>query len=276
LRDSNWEDFLGDPNFPEKAMASPRGLKIRYFQGLYKQYSRLAFTHIEDRPIAIAGLENRLRTAYGTKGGYGIFDDGRTGGLFHRSLLWRRGDDEISLERIHVPRGSSENRQVPLAVPTWSWMAYKGGIDYLDPPFKQVDWEKNDIHPPWTKRNENGSGERSRDALNDPEDGRILVAIVRGFDYNFPPTQDASIVYDVVKGGSDGDVRRNIGCVVVAREKGDKEIRVKSHFVLIVVPVANRGEQESGRPKVYERVGAGYMPGRCISLAGEGIVAHIR
>jgi hypothetical protein len=33
-------DFLGDPNFPEKAMRThSRALKISWFQELYKQYS---------------------------------------------------------------------------------------------------------------------------------------------------------------------------------------------------------------------------------------------
>jgi hypothetical protein len=81
---SNLADFLGDPKFPEKAMRKRRGWKIAYFQDLYKQYSRLQFTRIEDRAIAILGLENRLRVAYGVHGGFGIFDDGPDGGLFHR------------------------------------------------------------------------------------------------------------------------------------------------------------------------------------------------
>ncbi|KAF2677147.1 HET-domain-containing protein [Lentithecium fluviatile CBS 122367] len=100
-------DFLGDPNFPDKAMRTPsRALKISYFQELYRQYSRLAFTRYEDRPFAIAGLEKRLQKAFGIEGSFSVFYDGPDGGLFHRSLLWQRGEqpeDEAVLTPIDFP-----------------------------------------------------------------------------------------------------------------------------------------------------------------------------
>jgi hypothetical protein len=49
------------------------------------QYSRLLFSRIEDRPIAIAGLEKRLIGAFGTQGGFGVF--AAPDGLLQRSLL---------------------------------------------------------------------------------------------------------------------------------------------------------------------------------------------
>lgn len=55
--------MLGDPKFPSKAMTSERGLQIRYFQHLYTVYSQLDFTHIQDCPIAIEGIDNRFRVA---------------------------------------------------------------------------------------------------------------------------------------------------------------------------------------------------------------------
>ena len=103
---SNMADFLGDPSFPDKAMrVKSRALKIEYFQGLYKQYSRLAFTRDFDRRIAIAGLEKRLLTAFGTRGRYGIFGDSEKAesGLFHRSLLWQRNLDDGMLHSINFP-----------------------------------------------------------------------------------------------------------------------------------------------------------------------------
>jgi hypothetical protein len=147
-------DFLGDPNFPNKAMrVKSRALKIEYFQDLYKQYSRLGFTRWEDRPVAIAGLEKRLQKAFNTKGRYGIFDDGNKtdGSLFHRSLLWRRAwevdekGDGDPLVAITFPAAKNFH------VPSWSWMAYKGGIDYTDPPYQTAIWETAGIIPPWTR-----------------------------------------------------------------------------------------------------------------------------
>lgn len=249
-------DFLGDPNFPSKAMRSTRGLKIRYFQDLYQLYSRLGFSHIEDRPWAIAGLEKRLISAYDTKGGYGIFD----GNLFHRSLLWQRGEDEASLTPIVFPLERN------VKVPSWSWMAYKGGIDYLEPPFDGVDWEDKEIHAPWT-----GGGHEDTSSAH--EDGGLqLIATVRNFDVKGRRADEVRLVYDdTERSASDGQRPQ---CVIVARSKDGKTEKEKRCYVLIVMPmvaVGARGE------KMYRRIGAGFMLGKYITDLGEkGISARIQ
>ncbi|KAH7385408.1 hypothetical protein DE146DRAFT_748230 [Phaeosphaeria sp. MPI-PUGE-AT-0046c] len=254
-------DFLGDPRFPEKAMRDDsRALKIEYFQGLYKQYSRLNFTRYEDRPFAIAGLERRLRDAFDTKGGFGIFDDGdRTqldNGMFHRSLLWKRGEDDIQetldgkdpvVEWLEPIDFTSERN---IQVPSWSWMAYKGAIDYMDPPYGTADWETKEIIPPWTQ------GRRARDypALLDRDIG--LEVIVRDFNDRERTT------------ASDG---RRAQCVVVARSKEPKDERQKRIFVLLVTAT-----QISGMgPKLYKRAGVGVMLGRFVTLQGDGLSARV-
>jgi len=255
-------NFLGDPKFPDKAMTSSRGLKIRYFQDLYKQYSRLEFTRIDDRPFAIEGIENRLRKAYGTKGGYGIFDDGPGNGLFHRSLLWQRGEDETQgLSVIVFPQGRN------VSVPTWSWMAYRGGIDYLDPPFEKTDWEKADIHPPWTR----GSGETARAAETTHFDASMeLTATARDYNVAGSRIDEAKIVYDMERNKSDGS---RVQCVVVAKSKEGRTDREKRHYVLIVVPTKLTGPRGE---KIYTRVGAGYMLGKYIVLNKLGTSARIQ
>jgi hypothetical protein len=60
----------------------------------------------------------------------------------HRSPSWSRSSDEATLDKIASPAGSQ------IMVPTWSWMAFKGGIDYLELPFDGVDWEKQEIRSP--------------------------------------------------------------------------------------------------------------------------------
>jgi hypothetical protein len=251
-------DFLGDPNFPDKAMKTPsRGLKIRYFQDLYWQYTRLEFTRNDDRPIAIRGLENRLRKAYGTKGGYGIFDDGPSGGLFHRRLLWQRGEEEASMTKIVFPV------ERKISVPTWSWMAYKGGIDYLDPPFQKVEWEKNDIHPPWTR-----GGNKDSETTHDDVD-IDLVATARDFNVAGSRAEDAKIVYDTERTASDGE---RVQCVIVGKFKEGRSDQDKRHYVLIITPTKSTG---AGGEKIYERVGAGYMLGKYIVLDKPGTAARI-
>ncbi|KAF9882273.1 tol-like protein [Colletotrichum karsti] len=250
----NMAEFLGDPRFPEKAMReNSRAIKIRYFQDLYRRYSQLEFTHIQDRPIAIAGLENRLRKAYWTKGGFGIFDDGPGHGLFHRSLLWQRGEEETSLKPIDFT-SSPES-----AAPTWSWMAHEGGIDYLDPPFQQMEWEQNEIEPPWSVT---GGG-------SDGYNPSHLKVVVRPFDVAGAPgrkTGDIRFIYDNPNRRATSD-RQGPMCVVIAKEKQDKPAGEKRHYVLVVLSIP--GATEQGQ-KLFTRLGVGYMPGKCITLEGTG------
>jgi len=262
---SNLADFLGDPKFPSKAMKSPRGLRIVYFQELYRLYSRLNLSFVEDRPYAIEGLENRLRAAYGTSGGFGIFDDGPGHGLFHRSLLWRRGNDEPQpgLVAIRFPtrrRGNGTAAADAQEVPTWSWMAYRGGIDYLDPEFKETEWERRDIRPPWT-----GGGVGS--APGDPVE---LFTTVRDYDPAAARSAgDSKLVFDGDRQASDASLSQ---CVVVAHAKEPREVGNRRYYVLLVAMTGSTADGD----KVYKRVGAGYMLGKYIALEKPGTSARIR
>ncbi|KAF2825062.1 hypothetical protein CC86DRAFT_353840 [Ophiobolus disseminans] len=261
-------DFLGDPNFPSKANAkhSDRAKRIAYFQSLYKQYSRLNFTRYSDRPIAIAGLERRLQKAFETQGAFGIFDDGNKPkeerGLFHRSLLWQRSNETKQEEKKPIDFSSTGRRT---RVPSWSWMAYKGGIDYFDPPFRSADWEFNDIIPPWTR----GQGLSTESAPRSNE--LAIIATVRDFNVRGRLSGDMELTYDTEQtSASDG---QRAQCVVVAKAKEPKSpAEEKMHYVLLVGQTrATTGRGE----KVYKRLGAGFMLGRFISFDTPGTQAHL-
>jgi hypothetical protein len=261
---STLAEFLGDSRFPEKAMRRTRAHKIEYYQDLYKLYSRLEFSRFEDRPFAIAGLEKRLQIGFGTKGGFGIFDDGDKPerGLFHRSILWQRGeelDPEVGLVPIEFPPEKN------IHVPSWSWMAYQGGIDYTDPPGGTADWATDDISEPWTR----GFGSTISSA---PQDGIIAIAAtVRDFTVANRRPDEVKLVYDTGRTtSSDG---QRVKCVVVAKDKIGRSEDSKRHYVLLVAPKATI----SGRGRrIYERIGAGFMLGKHIALAGAGIQAEIQ
>ncbi|KAF2184789.1 hypothetical protein K469DRAFT_688403 [Zopfia rhizophila CBS 207.26] len=85
------------------------------FQDIFAQYSSLAITNLEDRLVAISGLESRLAGLYETKYAYGVFDK-----PLHTSLLWQRCGDK-SIEPINFGVRS---------VPLWFWMAYSGEVSY--------------------------------------------------------------------------------------------------------------------------------------------------
>lgn len=129
--------FLGDPNFPRLAEMETKGGKILLSQKLYEQYSRLAFTYEQDRPIAIAGIEERLCRAFDSRGGYGVFEK-----YLGRSILWQRADEEPTLGKIDF---SKERGQIP----SWSWMAYMGAVNLLELPFGKIEWT-SDYQSPWS------------------------------------------------------------------------------------------------------------------------------
>lgn len=250
-------DFLGDPNFPDKAMRTPsRALKIRWFQSLYRDYSRLRFTRIEDRPIAISGLERRLQKAFGTTGGHGIFDDGVDGGLFHRSLLWRKGDDEEKLQSISFPSGRGK-------VPSWSWMAYAGGIEYADPDFSTADWEEAEIRPPWTRGNTSSTETEEKDTP------LSILVTVRDFNVAGSKAEEVKLWYDSERTASDGQRPQ---CVVVAKSKDGKDARDKKFWVLLV---ASTGSVTGRGDKLYKRVGTGIMMGKFIGFDKAGTSSRI-
>lgn len=261
--------FLGDPAFPKVAMQASRGGKIVLYQDLYSRYSRLEFSHSYDRPIAIAGLENRLIRDLKIRGGFGVLDEERRHGLLRRSLLWHRAETQQSLEKIDFSRagGSLSTLSTP---PTWSWMAYEGAIDYIHPDFDQVDWETQDIVSPWfTSPLETWSysGDNSRTPL-------ALSVVARKFDAT-----------DISKMLEDGDVvldspyasKPELECVVLGRLKNTarqeaREARV--HLIMLV----RRQEQLDGPQdvRVYHRAGVGSVLGNLICWDVEGKRGEIR
>jgi hypothetical protein len=232
------------------------------------QYSRLAFTREQDRPIAIAGLEKRLIHSFGARGGFGVFDDAGAAGMLRRSLLWRRRADEASSDLINF-RGIDRTATGMPPPPTWSWMAHRGGIEYLDPPFPpvgEVAWEEVEIRSPW--RSGMGDVWHSADEAGLAE----LSAMARDFDIKGMQGEDARIVFDVPnKTEGPGPALR---CVVLGRlSTPTQNLQKRRHYVMIVAPntsqVARGGE-------VYERVGVGFMPGKLINLTQAAIPIKIR
>lgn len=253
-------------------MKSTHGGKIRLFQDLYSKYSRLELSHEADRPVAIAGIEKHLISSFGVRGGFGVLDDGDSG-LLWRSLLWQRARNAPrapnTLKRIEFEMLKGGAGAI-IPPPTWSWMAYKGAIDYLDLPFKEVDWEKHDIRSRWSR----GTGKSwtySGDYLTCPLE---LTVHGRSFDLQTARGSDsASIVLD----DSDraAELEPLLKCVILGRLKLQaKESRdARTHYVLLVTLTATQGERSS---PIYNRVGVGYMPGALIDFGKQVIPGELR
>ncbi|KAM0424535.1 hypothetical protein ACHAPT_010251 [Fusarium lateritium] len=237
---NNKEEFLGDANFPNVAVNSTKGGRIQLIESLYKQYSTLQFTNDSDRPLAIAGLEQRLIRAFDTKGGYGVFQL-----YLGRTLLWKRGTDK-PLRRIDFP---PEQR---FQVPSWSWMAYSGAIDFVDVPFKEVDWNR-ELESPWASAGEWAS------STGDSTFSNVLHAVAYGIAQK---DVNPGIVFDseAPRAGT-GAVK----CVVVGteKEKDSRDMTEQLHFVLIVAP-----RPAARKAHEYMRVGVGVLSADSILLHG--------
>lgn len=263
------ESSLGDPNFPAVAIAANRGGKIRLYQGLYARYSRLDFSNYEDRPVAIAGLEKRLISSLGLRGGFGMLDDAEPG-LLRRSLLWRRAEDERDLHFINFS-GSNDDTSSIGPPPTWSWMAYKGAIEYLDIPFDQVVWETKDLISPWST-NSPGTWSYSRDISAEP---RKLKVIARDFDTaGAAAAMTKGTAYIIIDMPSLIWLQdETLKCVVLGRLKngpGDATTDTR-HFVMLAKPTTG------SEAKCHEciRVGVGYMPGSIIRFGESSAVGYV-
>ena len=144
-------------------------------------------------------------------------------------------------------------------------MAYKGGIDFIDHPFRSAEWEVRELTPPWTR------GGNPLIANSTPPDGEVAIeATVRNFDVSGRQQDDVKLSYDTERRtASDG---QRAQCVIMAKASNYPSDRERRYHVLLVMPT----QAASGRGmKTYERVGVGYMLGKFIKLECEGARAWI-
>ncbi|KAI3324604.1 HET-domain-containing protein [Xylariaceae sp. AK1471] len=262
---NNQAALLGDPKFPKVATDSPKGGQIRLYELLYKQYSRLQFTKAYDRPLAIAGLEQRLIRAFDTQGGYGVFTR-----YFGRSLLWQRDTTASqAMKPIQFPK--TQQYQVP----SWSWMAYEGAITFMDLPFGEVDWEEKEMRSPWSPLSpvlsySAISSSSYQDIASNASwhtantNGRIdLTAKAR----DFLAAADTFIVYD----RGERPNGRVVKCVIVGRKKLSADFDGRQlHYVLVVAQ-----KSDGGHHARYERIGVGALPASSITLEGPGTAVQV-
>jgi hypothetical protein len=242
-----------------------QGERILRYQELYQKYSRLGLSEARDRANAIYGLEKKLLRTMQVEGGFGILEDAKYKGTLGRSLLWHRGSDTSSLVRIRNAH-----------VPSWSWMAYSGtkdstgksypgGIDYFPPDFAGKDWE--DIQSPWSTPTKNGPPNTLTAngwAYDIAVDGAMADPAVCIIIYDVP----AEVFYDV----SIDDRKHKPRCVVLGIQKGEQQRGERTHYVLLIRPTQDPDGEHS---VLYERVGAGFMPGKCIQER-DLIKVHVR
>lgn len=110
--------FKLDPDFPRRLHTSGVEITATFLQSFLADYSKRGLTDPTDRAVAISGLVDRISSALPSRSSYGVFDF-----FLHRTLLWKVAGQQ-KIEKIKY---SSPNKQPP----SWSWMAYRGGIQFL-------------------------------------------------------------------------------------------------------------------------------------------------
>jgi hypothetical protein len=127
-------------------------------------------------------------------------------------------------------------------------MAYMGEIDYLVLEFGKVDWQG--LRSPWSPgRSSDVSSEKGHASLI----GEVRTIKVDD-EHNEHLYFDSLEVIDTSA----------VQCVVLGIEKGSQPLSSKTHYFILVAPKVSLGGDGS---KIYERIGAGYLPGKYISSA---------
>lgn len=235
--------FLGDANFPEYTVRenSTVGEQIDLLVDLFQRYTRLEFSHPEDRPIAIDGLMERLTESFKTQSLAGLFKT-----FWGRCLLWRRADGVAPLKKI--PHGD-HTRKVP---PTWSWMAFEGAISFIEPEGGQVDWNDSDVILPFGHRTQTSW-------LRTSHQNDSMAIRAKALDFEVAPgatESEAFIAYD----GDEVVTSTSTKCVIIGSEKQQtSNATAQKHYILIVKAVPGADDTKS-----YERVGVGCLLGKFV------------
>ena len=230
------KQFILDPKFPNRLLKSGYQHTIEFIHFLFEDYSNRGLSEKTDRAVAISGLETRIAKALRSEKRYGIF-----GNYLHRNLLWQRSVDQKT-ERIKYKTQT---------VPSWSWMAYDGGVKFIDIPFGGVDWINY-------LRFDGGHNFM----LFKKKGKHALITEIGGFRncslqkkerchaiLDSSKTERGWIQYDIM-GTEDLQAER---CVVVGRKLHEDQHGLKKtkYYILVVRPTSTDGE--------YERVGVGLV-----------------
>lgn len=144
------------------------------------------------------------------------------------------------------------SKPLALRLPGRAWL-YEGGIEYISPPFGEIQWYE--LTSLWF-----GDAQ----SLSPASDGRgshsqgSLLAKARDYDVSSAGDVERSIEMDS-PGGSE---QKETKCVVLGSTRS--VMLEEGVCYVIFVCAAGRIGGNGGGEKIYERVGAGSVSGKCI------------
>lgn len=245
--------FLSDPNFPSFGMQGSKGGDIVFYEDLYEQYSKLSFSKIEDRPFAISGLEQRLTQALKEKGGsdrgyWGIFDD-----YWGRGLLWHRASGVDKM--IRLTRGATGGDPAP----SWSWEGFSGGITFMKPEPRTVEWLSTEVTLPWSRIH----NAQSRMTTASYHGERSLRGLAR--DFTPGKTLGTNLNDDIIYDDKVDCLNRGpLKVLIIGRLKMEGRSREQVRNYVLILARKNSTPED-----VYERIGAGILDGALIRFEKE-------
>jgi hypothetical protein len=235
--------FMLDPTFPQRLLGAGDERTIELIQFLSTEYSRRGLTDKTDRCTAISGLESRIAQAKKCETRSGIFES-----FLHRSLLWQRSG-ERNTDRIGYETQS---------VPSWSWKAYSGSIQFMNIMFGDVEWVRS---LRFNKPNEHSG--------SDKEWKYALVTDTGSFrNCSFKRSKTGCAILNS-DGAERGEIQYDVEthkrldserCVVIGRSHFESNIGKREYYILVVRPTIMENE--------YNRVGAGWIVSDYVTRQG--------
>ena len=203
---------MSDPQFPDAMLQRYRGMRIAFFEEIYEKYSQLDFTHPTDRSLGMAGVESRFAKLFG-RAQHGLLDQQKNRSYLCRTLLWRRADPNEDMTKIDYPPN--------MRVLSWSWMAVKGAICFMDIEFGAVDWEQ-DLGSPFNNYGGVGDapGALYGHAIDFHKQDNDRVFFDRGREAEWIPSIELKCLILGICDTSDDRLVTHYGLLVTAAEKG--------------------------------------------------------
>lgn len=223
-----------DPNFPQRLLKAGNRRTVEFIQFLLTEYTRRGLTEKTDRCTAISGLESRIAQTENCEARFGIFES-----FLHRMLLWQRSGEQNTDQICYETQ----------TIPSWSWMAYSGSIQFMDIAFDRVEWVRS---LKFDQKHEHR-------ALN--EKGHLaLVTYLSSFLRCSLEQRDAGNAVLDLDEFEIGWIQYDVGtherlgaerCVVVGRDAWESRFVKRKYYLLVVTP--------TNIENVYTRVGTGWI-----------------
>ncbi|KAH8590353.1 heterokaryon incompatibility protein-domain-containing protein [Bisporella sp. PMI_857] len=251
------KQYVLDSNFPQQLKKSGYDSMADFFQFLFKRYTECGITVKSDRKVAISGLIQRIESTFKTEARYGIFSY-----FLSKLLLWKRADGKEKTAPIVYQDGE---------VPSWSWMAYDGEIDFISSSRLMVpDYSDLRFAP---EQNLSGSLSEAELMVRGFWKRMLMVQVRRLKNCHMEQGEPKCTI--IADGRSVGTLWFDMkitesfpdDVVVVGMDKSQQKDSKQTYYILAV-----KKEYKAPRWSAYVRLGVGEIEAQYVSNEGNGAI----